>query len=70
MEHYEQEFAGGSVYDCLKRCLSHVKQSENNAMTTTINDVTIVVYKDSCMEDLCDKFDMKRIIAYKQYLGI
>lgn len=63
MEHYEQKLTGGSVYDCLERCLTHVKQSRNNAMTTTINNVTIVVYKGSCMEDLCDKFDMKRILG-------
>lgn len=67
MEHYKQEFAGGMVYDCLKRCLAHVKQSSNNAMTTTINGVTIVVYKDSCIEDLCDKFDMQREITYHKY---
>ena len=66
MEHYEQDF-GGTVYNCLNRCLAHVKLSNNNAMTTTVNEVTIVVYKDSCIEDLCDKFDMQSKITYQQY---
>ncbi|AHK11292.1 hypothetical protein S14_183 [Shewanella sp. phage 1/4] len=67
MRHYEQPWAGGTVYNCLERCLQHVKQSNDNAMTTTVNDVTIVVYKESFMSDLCDKYDMQRKITYRQY---
>ena len=64
MQHYEQPWAGGTVYDCLLRCLNHVKQSNHNAMTTTVNGITVVVYKESCIEDVCDKFDMQRKITY------
>lgn len=67
MEHYKQDFAGGTVYNCINRCLEYVKQSGNNAMTTTINGVTITVYKKSCIEDLCEKFDMQSVITYKRF---
>lgn len=66
MEHYEQDFAGGTVYNCISRCLEYVKKSGNNAMTTTINEVTITVYRQSCIEDLCEKFDMQSAITYKR----
>jgi len=67
MQHYEQPWAGGTVYNCIQNCLRYVQQSSNNAMTTTINEVTIVVYKESFISDLCDKYDMQRKITYKQY---
>ena len=56
-----------TVYGCLEACLEELKSSSDNACKCEVNDITITVYKNSCIEDLCDKWDMQRKITYKLF---
>jgi hypothetical protein len=61
--------AGGTIYSHLQECLSDLQSNSSNAFEFTCNEISIVVYKNSCIEDLCDKFDYKRIINYNKIGG-
>ena len=50
---------GESIYDFLQRALQETKSSTNNAVKIKHNTTSIVVYKDSCLNDLCEKFDLQ-----------
>ena len=54
--------AGEVVYDFLKRMLNEVNNSCNNAIMAKHNGTIIIVYKESLLNDLCDKFDLQRKI--------
>ena len=67
METYEPLRDGGLIVEHLQQCLDYVKSGSSSTIIFEMNDVSIYVYKDSSFSDLCDKFDMARKIAYKQY---
>jgi hypothetical protein len=50
---------GETVYEFLNRCQ---KDAESDGITieATHNDITIRVYPQSCIDDLCDKYDITR----------
>lgn len=50
---------GECVYNFLCRAAEEVQKSSWNRIEATHDNVTILVYKDSCIEDLCDKFGMQ-----------
>lgn len=50
---------GQSVWDFLKNALATVKAGNENACYAQHNETRIVIYKDSSIVDLCDKFDLQ-----------
>jgi hypothetical protein len=57
-----QATMGEMVYTFLERVIEEVKNSPYNAMIARHNGVNVVVHKESCIQDICDKFDMRRKI--------
>jgi len=53
---------GEGVYTFLNRVLN---EALNNTITfeATHNDITIVVYPQSCINDLCDKYDLTKKLS-------
>tara|TARA_R110002126_G_scaffold192495_3_gene340654 strand:- start:1974 stop:2174 length:201 start_codon:yes stop_codon:yes gene_type:complete len=51
---------GGMVYVHLVQCLKDLQTSSSNGYEFICNGVNIYVYKESCIQDLCDKFDLRR----------
>lgn len=68
MKEWKPNFAGGTIYYCLEQCLKDLNCSPDNAFLCTINDVSIIVYKNSNLSDLCDKFDLTRKLQYGKKL--
>jgi hypothetical protein len=50
---------GQTVYDFLTQTMRDVKYGNESGLCAVFNDVKINVYKDSCIADICDKFDMQ-----------
>lgn len=51
--------AGESVYCFLNRVLNDA-EFEGMTFRATHNDVTVNVYPQSCITDLCDKYDLTK----------
>jgi (2Fe-2S) ferredoxin len=56
-----QANAGEMIYDFLSRALYTAYES-NCTLEACHNDVIIIIYPDSVINDICDKFDMQRVI--------
>lgn len=67
METFTPNRAGGAVYDHLIDCMSYLKTTSWSGIKFSMNGVTITVYKDSSLSDLCDKWDMQRNINRLSY---
>ncbi len=54
---------GETVYDFLNKALS---EAEHDGITilATHNDIDITVYPQSCIQDLCDKYDLTKRLAW------
>ena len=54
-----QTTMGEMVYTFLERAIEAVKNSPYNAIHARHSGVNVVVHKESCIQDICDKFDMQ-----------
>lgn len=55
---------GETVYSFLSRA-QHEAWERSIYLKATHNDVSIFVHPNSCVEDLCDKYDLQRKIDRK-----
>jgi len=59
---------GETVYRFLERCIQYCNEASASSVKAVHNGVTIYVYKDGSISDLCDKWSlqrqMKRIDSY------
>jgi hypothetical protein len=53
---------GQFVYDFLRETLRNVKTGNESGVCAVFTDVKINIYKESCIADICDKFDMQKRI--------
>jgi hypothetical protein len=62
------ENPGESVYDFLNRALN-MAHDEVITIHATHNSIYVVVYPQSCIYDLCDKYDMGKKLneSYEYY---
>ncbi len=50
---------GEHIYFFLQRVLEEVRTSHRNGFVAKHNDVEVVVYQNSTIHDICDKYDMQ-----------
>ena len=51
-----------SVGDSIKRAMKQLQESSWDACTLKADNVEVFIYKESCFEDICEKYDLLRKI--------
>jgi hypothetical protein len=54
--------AGETVYNFLERSLNELKKGRSSYVRCTHNGVSITIYRDSYINDLCEKYDLTRAL--------